>query len=128
MRTGLIALGLLAAASAWAASAQDAQDPAQSDYQAELARQCPDKQLQLLSARNLSDGLDDYKQSLPDDLRGRFDKAESDQCSSLDAGAACTNNADIEVADQIGRIGELAGSVCASFLRCRDQNDCDYAR
>jgi hypothetical protein len=36
--------------------------------------------------------------------------------------------ADIAAADQLGRMQELAQSLCVSFLRCRSQGDCDYAR
>jgi hypothetical protein len=128
MRASTFALALLAAAAAWSASAQTMADQARDDYQGELSRQCPDKQLQLLSVRNLSDALDDYKQSLPADIHARFDKAEADQCSSLSAGAACVNNADLATADDVGRIGELAGAICSDFLRCRSEGDCDYAR
>lgn len=128
MRTSSVVLALLVAAAAWSASAQPMANQAQDDYQAELGRQCPDKQLQMLSARNLSDALDDYKQTLPDDVHARFRKAEDDQCSSLQAGAACVNNADLAMADDVGRIGELAGAICSDFLRCRSDGDCDYAR
>src|SRR5579871_1583865 len=123
MRNRSLVLALLVAAAAWSASAQSMGDQARDDYQSELARQCPDKQLQMLSARALSDVLDDYKLALPDDIRARFQKAETDQCSSLDAGAACVNSADLQTADEVGRISDLAGSICAAFLRCRDQGD-----
>ncbi|HTX50830.1 MAG TPA: hypothetical protein VME40_15740 [Caulobacteraceae bacterium] len=128
MRTGTVALALLVAAAAWSASAQPMADQARDDYQAELSRQCPDKQLQMLSARNLSDALDDYKQSLPADVQARFSEAETDQCSSIEDGAACVNNVDLATAEDVGRIGELAGAVCSDFLQCRGEGDCDYAR
>jgi len=128
MRASIIAFGVLAATAAWSASAQSTGEQARDDYQAELGRQCPDKQLQLLSTRNLSDALDDYKQSLGEDIRARFDQAESANCSSLDAGADCVNTVDLATADDTGRMPDLVGTVCSSFLRCREQNDCDYAR
>jgi hypothetical protein len=128
MRASILALGVIAFAAGWSAAAQPALDAARGDYQSELSRQCPEKQLQLLSERDLSDGLDDYKQSLPTDIRDRLQQAERTQCSSLDAGAACVNGADISATDQAGRIADLAGSICSSFLRCRDQGVCDYAR
>ena len=128
MRASTFAIALLVVTTAWSAQAQTMADQARDDFQAELSRQCPDKQLQMLSARNLSDALDDYKQSLPDDIHARFRQAEADQCSSLQAGAACVNNADLATADDVGRIGELAGSICSDFLRCRSDGDCDYAR
>jgi hypothetical protein len=128
LRSRQLVLAFLAAAVAWSASAQSLVDQARDDYQAELVRQCPDKQLQMLGAAQLSDGLDDYKLGLPDDIRARFQKSETDECSSLDAGAACVNNADLETADEVGRISDVAGSICAAFLRCRSDGDCDYAR
>ena len=128
MRASTVAFALLVAATAWSASAQPVADQARDDFQAELSRQCPDKQLQMLSARNLSDALDDYKQTLPDDIHARFTKAEAHQCSSLQAGAGCVNNADLATADDVGRIGDLAGAICSDFLRCRGEGDCDYAR
>ena len=128
MRSRYLILAIVAAAAAWSASAQTMVDQARDDFQAELARQCPDKQLQMLGAAELSDGMDDYKLGLPDDIRARFRKTESDQCSSLDAGATCVNDADLETADEVGRISDLAGSICTAFLRCRGDGDCDYAR
>ena len=128
MRLGLVALGVSIAAAAWSAAAQTSTDQARADFQAELARQCPDKLLQMLSERALSDGLDDYTASLPPDISGRLTQAERASCTSLDSGAACVNSADIATADQVGRIAELAGSICSSFLHCRDQGVCDYAR
>ena len=119
---------MLAAAAAWSAAAQPAFQSARDDFQAELGRQCPDKQLQMLSERDLSDGIDDYKQSLSPDVRDRLLQAETTSCSSLNDGAECVNSADIATADQIGRIGDLAASICSSFLQCRDQGVCDYAR
>ncbi len=65
---------------------------------------------------------------LPTDVRAALQKAESDHCSSDQAGAACVNMADIMAADDLGRMPELASSLCVSFLRCRAQGDCDYAR
>ena len=44
------------------------------------------------------------------------------------AGAACVNMADILAADRLGCVPELAGSLCVTFLRCRSQGECDYAR
>ena len=38
------------------------------------------------------------------------------------------NAADIQAADEIGRMDDLALSICGSFLRCTDQGVCDYAR
>jgi hypothetical protein len=129
MRVRLTLLALMTVAAAWSASAQPTADDARADFQGELSRQCPDKQLQMLSARNLSDGLDDYKQSLPAEARDRIDQAETAQCSSTyTGGAACTNASDLMVVEQIGRMPDLAGSICDSFLRCRTDGDCDYAR
>jgi len=121
-------LALAAAAAAFAVCAQPAPDEARDDFQAELARQCPDKQLQLLSARDLRDGLDDYLAGLPDSARTRLQQTETARCSSMDAGAACVNDADIAAADQIGRIADVAGSICGYFNRCADQGVCNYAR
>ena len=128
MRISLVAVGVIVAGAAWSAAAQTAFDSARADLQAELARQCPDKQLQMLSERDLSDALDDYKASLPPDIGDRLTQSERTSCASLTDGAACVNSADIATADQVGRIADLAGSVCSSFLRCRDQGVCDYAR
>ena len=128
MRLGLVAFGVIITTAAWSAAAQTSTDSARADFQAELARQCPDKQLQMLSERALSDGLDDYKASLPPDVSARLVQAERDNCTSLGDGAACVNSADIATADRVGRIAELARSICSSFLRCRDQGACDYAR
>ncbi len=119
-----------AMAIAWAAQAEaqvDA-DQARAEYEAELARQCPAKHLELLSARDLRDGLDDYAASLPAEVRGRLQGAEQAGCSSLDAGAACVNAADLAATDGAGRIGELAGWICASFNGCTDQGACTYSR
>jgi len=128
MRSGPLFLACLIAAVGWAAQAQTGPDEAQSRFLAELDRQCPTRQLQMLSARDLRDGLDDYMGGLPTDVRGALQKSERDHCSSENAGAACVNMADILAADELGRTPELAASLCVTFLRCRDQGVCDYAR
>jgi hypothetical protein len=115
-------------AAAWSAQAQTEGADAKDHFEAALAQDCPQKQLQMLSARDLRDGLDNYMEGLAPDLHDRLQKAEADHCSSLDAGAACVNLADIQAADEVGRIDDLALSICGSFLRCTDQGVCDYAR
>jgi hypothetical protein len=113
---------------AWSAQAQTASDEAKDHFEAALSQDCPQKQLSLLSSRDLHDGLDDYMEGLPPDLHDRMQKAEIDHCSSIDAGAACVNMADIQAADESGHLDDLALSICGSFLRCTDQGVCDYAR
>ena len=123
----LVALAALAAMMAWSANAQDTSG--QTDrYYGELAGQCPDKQLQLLSPTDLRDGLDDFVSSLSPDAQTQVRRAEQAQCSSMDAGVACVNAADIGAADQLDQTGALAASICSAFLRCRAQSDCDHAR
>jgi hypothetical protein len=109
------------------APSSDAND-ARDHFEAALSNDCPQKQLQLLSASNLRDGLDNYVESLPPDVHDLVQKAETDRCSNADAGAACVNMADILAADAAGRIDDLALSICGAFLRCTDQGGCDYAR
>ncbi len=124
--TGLV-LAIFAGAVAFAASAQPAPDQARDDFQAELARQCPDKQLQMLPAGALRDGLDDYMSGLTDQARSQLQATEKQRCSSMDAGAACVNEADLAAADQIGSLGDVAGSICGFFNRCTSEGVCDYA-
>jgi hypothetical protein len=118
-----------AAASAdMSADSQTDLQESQQRFQEGLNNLCPDKQLQLLSARDLSDGLDQYKSGVASDLRDRLTKAETDHCSTLNAGAACVNLADIAAADAAGHMDDLVLSICTTFLRCRDAGVCDYAR
>jgi hypothetical protein len=117
-----------AAVTAWSAQAQTESDEARDHFEAALDRNCPQKQLQLLSARDLRDGLEEYTEGLSPDEHDRVAKAEADRCSSGDTGAACVNMADIQAADDVGRIDELSLSICGFFLRCHDQGECDYAR
>jgi len=145
MRLRPIFFALFGAALAWSAHAQTDAPPPDSPpdvsadseanpqealqrFQEGLNNLCPDKQLQLLSARDLSDGLDQYKSGVAADLHDRLIKAETDHCSSLDAGAACVNMADIAAADAAGHMDDLVLSICTTFLRCRDAGVCDYAR
>jgi hypothetical protein len=128
MRPGPILLAAVLLACAWQAQAQTDQEAARDQFQAELVQQCPDKQLQLLSARDLRDGLDDYKEGLPQDERDRLQQAENQMCSTENAGAACVNDADIAAASQMGLMTDLGASICTDFLRCHDQGACDYAR
>jgi hypothetical protein len=138
MRLGPVFFAAFALAAAWSVQgsaiaqteggAQTEGDEARDHFEAALANDCPQKQLQLLSARNLRDGLDSYVESLSPDLHDRVQKAETDRCSNADAGAACVNMADIQAADEIGHMDDLALSICGSFLRCTDQGACDYAR
>jgi hypothetical protein len=145
MRLRPIFLAVFGAALAWSAQAQTDAPPPDSPADASadplanpqesldrfeqgLQQLCPDKQLQLLSARDLSDGLDQYKSGLAAEVRQRMTKSEIDHCSSLDAGAACVNLADIAAADATGHMDDMVLSICTTFLRCRDQGVCDYAR
>jgi hypothetical protein len=133
MRLTPLLFAVAAVAWSWCAEAQtegegDPGAVALDHFQAQLQEQCPDKQLQLLSARDLRDGLDDYKDGLEPDLHDRLQQAEQTRCSTLDAGAACVNLADLVAADQMGRIDDVAHAICTTFLRCHDQGVCDYAR
>jgi hypothetical protein len=128
MRLGPIFLAALLAAAAGSAAAQTAFDVARDQFQAELVNQCPEKQLQMLSPRDLRDGLDDYKEGLSPDQLTRMQQAEQAQCSSMDSGVACVNMADIATAGDMGEMSNLATSLCLDFLRCRDQGVCDHAR
>jgi hypothetical protein len=128
MRPGPILIAALLAACAWSAQAQTSQEQARDQFQAQLSEQCPQKQLQMLSVRQLRDGLDDYKEGLTQDQLTTVQQAERTQCSSLDAGAACVNLADISAASDMGEITNLTSSICTDFLHCSDQGVCDYAR
>jgi hypothetical protein len=128
MRSKLLALAFTTLMIGWPALAQTPASQAMAEFQTELGKQCPDKQLQMLSTRDLRDGLDDFQAGLPDEARDRLQTAETNLCSNADAGAQCVNNADLVTLQQTGRIAELAGSVCESFIRCTDQGACDYAR
>jgi hypothetical protein len=128
MRLRPLFVACLIAAAGWTAQAQTSLDDAKARFTDELTRRCPDKQLQLLSARDLRDGLDDYMDALPTDARSALQASEKEHCSSSDAGAACVNMADILATDELGRMPDLAASLCVTFLRCRDQGACDYAR
>ena len=68
MRLRPIVLAVLLAAGAWSAQAQPEADEARDHFEAALSNDCPQKQLQLLSARNLRDGLDSYIEGLPQDV------------------------------------------------------------
>jgi hypothetical protein len=118
---------LMAGAAAWSAQAQTAFDDAREHFKEELDRQCPDKQLELLSPAQLRDGLDSYMSGLADDARARLQQAEVADCASLAGGAACVNLADISSADQTGQMPDLVSSLCATFIRCREQDVCDEA-
>ena len=128
IRPAPLLLAMLVVALAGSAAGQTAQDEARDQFQSELAQQCPQKQLQLLSGRQLRDGLDDYKGGLPDVIRSRLQQAEDSQCSSLDAGVDCVNMADLVTASEVGEMTNLAASICTDFIHCRDQGVCDYAR
>lgn len=128
MRLRPLFFACLAACAAWSAQAQTGLEEVQSRFLEELGRQCPEKNLQMLSARDLRDGLDDYMDGLPTDARAALQKSEADRCSSEQAGVGCVDMADIAAADGLGRMPELVQSLCVSFLRCRSQGDCDYAR
>ncbi len=128
MRLRPLFFACLVACAAWSAQAQTGTEEVQQRYLDEIGRQCPEKNLQMLSPRDLRDGLDDYMDGLPADARAALQKSETDRCSSEQAGVGCVDLADIAAADQLGRMQELAQSLCVSFLRCRSQGDCDYAR
>ncbi|MFI4974130.1 MAG: hypothetical protein ACHP84_06305 [Caulobacterales bacterium] len=128
MRAALTILLLVSALAAWPARTQTQADEAVAPYLAELAQRCPGKNLQWLSPSQLRDGLDDYISSLSSEATGRLRQAERAQCSSLDAGVACVNGADIGVLNRMGLTTEFADDICLSFTRCRGQSDCDAIR
>jgi hypothetical protein len=128
MRASVFVLAVLVSVAAWSAVAQPAPDEAFQDFQNELSQQCPDKELQMLSARDLRDGLEDYQQGLDERVSDKLQNAEVAQCSSSDSGAACVNQADIDTVAQAGLMSDLAGSICLTFLRCTDQGVCEPAR
>jgi hypothetical protein len=128
MRLRLFLFAAFALAAAGSVHAQSDGGEARDHFEAALANDCPQKQLHMLSARALRDGLDDYVERLPQAVHDRVQKSETDHCSSLDSGAACVNLADLQAADEVGRMDELALSICGAFLRCRSDGDCDYAR
>ena len=128
MRIGSICLAGGLAAFAWSVSAQTLGDDTAGPYLAELGRQCPQRQLQLLSPANLRDGLDNFIAGLPPNAQDSFVAADKAQCSSQTGGAACVNLADISAAETQGLTENLARSICGDFLRCRAQGDCDTAR
>ena len=123
----MILVGSLSAL-AWSVSAQPLADAAAAPYLAQLDEQCPQAQLQYLSAGDLRDGLDDFVAGQSADAQSQIRSAEHAQCSSLTAGAACVNLADIGAADRLGLTEKLATSICLDFLRCRGPGDCDHAR
>ena len=122
----LLVVALVLAAGS--AGAQTTVDEARDQFQSQLAQQCPEKQLELLSPGELRDGLDDYKDGLSQQQSDRLQKAETTRCSSMDVGVECVNMADIVTAGQMGRMSDLASSICSDFLGCHDQGACDYAR
>jgi hypothetical protein len=128
MRTTLLVLAVAVAALGWPAMAQDATETGNDRYYAELTNQCPDKSLQFLSPTDLRDGLDGYMEGLSPDAQDQLRRVERARCSSMTAGVGCVNDADIAAADQLGLTPDLAASICAAFLRCRGQSDCDHAR
>ena len=128
MRITSIILAAAAAALAWSAQAQPAGDDTTDHFYSELSQQCPDKQLQYLSAADLRDGLDDWVSGQSQDAQDQIRQAESRQCAATGAGANCVNQADVIAADHLGLTPDLAGSICGAFLRCRSQGDCDHAR
>ena len=127
MRIPLIRLAAAAAALAWSAQAQPAGDDSPDHYFAELDRQCPDKLLQYLSTPDLRDGLDEWIDGQSPDAQEQFRSAENALCAPTGAGAACVDQADIGAADRLGLTSDLASAICATFLRCRGQGDCDHA-
>jgi hypothetical protein len=127
MRIPSILLAAAVAALAWSAQAQTAGDDAPDHYFAELDRQCPSKLLQDLSSPDLRDGLDQWIEGQSPDAQDQIRAAENTLCAPTGAGAACVDQADIGAADRLGLTSDLAGSICASFLRCRSQGDCDHA-
>ena len=79
MRLRPLLFACVIASAAWGAQAQTGAEEASARFLDEIGRQCPDKQLQLLSSRDLRDGLDNYMDGLSTDTRAVLQKAETDQ-------------------------------------------------
>ena len=121
MRLRPLFFATLLAFAAWSAHAQDQAPPdadaARDRFEAGLADNCPQKQLQLLSARNLRDGLDSYVESLPPDLHDLCKRPRPTAARTPTPARPASNMADILAADQTGHM-RRPGNLSAAAHSC----------
>src|SRR5580704_14908187 len=120
----LLALGL---ASAAGAQMPDKPSPhvraAVTDYDAELARQCPGKRLDLLSPADLSGALESFE-GLTAAETERERAAEAKACAHIIAGLSCGNLQMLVAIHQAQRMRAFAAQVCAVPQVCTARSTC----
>lgn len=106
----MLAVGLAAAATLLASPLDG--------FEAEAMRQCPQRPVSTLDARDLRTRLDAFETTLPPALRAEVDRARAATCSAAhDANAAaCGNAADVTVLTQQARLAEAVAFVCGTVL------------
>ena len=124
----VLALGLAPAAGA---QMPDKPSPhvraAVTDYDAELARQCPAKRLDLLSPADLDDAMEGFN-----GLSGAEIAAEQTAmhkaCAHIIAGVSCGNLQMLVAIHQAKRMAAFGAHVCALPQACTAQSTCSATR
>jgi len=95
-------------------------------YQAELKRQCPDKQLFRLGVQDLRTLLQAFRATLPAQAQAEIEEAQAVDCSAAHNAyaAACENSAAVDAITRGGRLPPAVAFVCAAYQGCSDQSDC----
>jgi hypothetical protein len=128
----LVIAGLLALGLAPAAGAQTPDKPsphvraAVTDYDAELARQCPAKRLDLLSPAALLDAWETFD-GLPAAQKAAEQTAMEKACASAN-GASCDNMQMLVALHQGKHMPAFAAHVCARPETCTAQSSCAATR
>jgi hypothetical protein len=97
-------------------------------YRALLAKQCPAKHLEWLSAGELDDLIEvNFHDALPGALQTKLDAADKNEkaaCANATMGLACFNIAYIRAMDDVKLLPRFTRMVCDSGIVCRAPAEC----
>lgn len=104
------------------------QNDALQSYQGSLARLCPVKHLEWLSAGELDDLIEvNFHDALPQSQQQKLDAAysrERELCANVAMGLACYNVAHIRAMSDVNLLSRFTRMVCDSGLLCRAPAEC----
>lgn len=124
----LLALASMLVLGTAAAAPRSPYDRAMGPFVGELARQCPGRGLQDLSAGDLGLIMEGFVDRLTPDQRRQVQDAVGRRCARIEAGLTCANVASLDTFRRLGVLPRFVGEVCATRWTCRAVADCAQAQ
>jgi|SRR5579859_1707869 len=103
-------------------------DPDVAAFQAELARQCPEKHLEWLNPGWLADPVGEFLDRASPRQKAMYARSYKQYCAHVVAGASCGNFAAIKAAARSHLTRSQASDVCREPVVCTADLDCHAIR